>query len=276
MHKQWWRSLDHGLPFAPAKGGGVNYPTLAEILALSGMELAYSMRESGAAFQERTGAGATTASGADDVIGSLRNFGSLAGWNTAAGDTNRPVMRSAGGLWWAEGDGVDDLLSGSIGAFRACAQWRLFIGVKNTGTTAAVRQFVNILGLPNARAAGFFAATTGAIIGGGRRANSDSFASAAGSAHASEDIVLTIIGNYSDTDCIIRVNGVQEAINNSWLSAGNSDNDGGVVNLFSGSAGGGWAKGNLACVYGAVGAMSAENQALIERRVAYELGVTLT
>jgi hypothetical protein len=257
-------------------GGGVTFPTLAEIIAISGMEVAFSFRESGAAYQERTGASATTPSGDGNPIGSAKNVGSLGSWLTAADNAQRPVLHTGGGLWWAEGDGIDDLLSGALGAFRNTPEWRLFLGLKNTGTTAANRQAVNVVGATATRATAFFGQTSGNVTGGGRRQNAESFATVAGSPYPSEAIVLTVIASYTDTDCIIRVNGAQTAINASWLTAGNSDNDGGNLNLFSGSGVGGWFKGNIYCCYGHSGTLSADNLNLIERRVAYETGITLT
>lgn len=64
--------------------------------------------------QERTGASATTPTAVDEPVGSMLNKGSLGGWWTAPSDAGRPTLRSDGTLYWLEGDGSDDSLSGTF------------------------------------------------------------------------------------------------------------------------------------------------------------------
>lgn len=57
--------------------------------------------------QERTGASATTPSVVDGVVGSMLDKAS-GFWHIARSDAGRPILRSSGGLFWLEFDGVDD------------------------------------------------------------------------------------------------------------------------------------------------------------------------
>lgn len=62
-------------------------------------------------FQERTGASATTPSGVDDPVGSLKNYGSLEDWAvTTTSDSARPRLRNVAGKYRIATDGIDDLL----------------------------------------------------------------------------------------------------------------------------------------------------------------------
>lgn len=58
--------------------------------------------------QDRGGASATIAAAVDAPVGSRLNKGTLGGWATAPSDAARPILRSAGGLYWLGYDGVDD------------------------------------------------------------------------------------------------------------------------------------------------------------------------
>lgn len=249
--------------------------TFAEVLAL-GPGLAFSAAESGSCFQERTGASATTPSSPGDAVGSFKNFGSLGGWVTALTDAARPILRSSGALRYLEYDAFDDLLFGALAAFRAVAGWTLVAGVRNTGSTASSRTVAlatTSSGLSRANIS--FALTTGNVIATGRRQAADSAATATGSPHPSEDIVLTGIGDYINTDAFVRVNRLQEGQNTSWLTAGNSDNDAGDVYLGAGGGASSPLGGRLYSLFGFPSVLSAANLALVERYTAQLMGLSV-
>lgn len=253
-------------------GGGIPF---ASILSLS-PELAFSAREVGAAFQERTGAGATTPSGTDGVVGSFKNFGTKGGFVVAPTDAARPIMRASGTLRYLEGDGADDVLSGALAALRSVAGWTIIAGVRNAGSTASARNVIFITGgAGNTRAGYFFAAVNGGVTLVGRRAAADSAASATGAAHDNTDYVATGIGDYANTDAFVRANGVQEGQNTSWLTAGVSDNDAGSVQLFAGIGPAGFLAGRLYSLLAFGSVLSPADLSLAERWTADQMGITI-
>jgi len=210
----------------------------SDILALN-PEVAIDLNAQGAMFQDRTGGSATLPSSVGDPVGSLRNFGTKGGWLTAPSDAARPILRAAGLLRYLETDSSNDVLVGALAALRAVAGWTLVAGLRNTGSTAATRSPVAVLtGAGMSRANISFTAATGLLQVLGRRTDADGSNFANGLAHANVDIVATGIGDYTNTDAINRANGVQEASNTSWLTAGVSDNTGGDVTLGAVSSGG--------------------------------------
>lgn len=262
-----------GTPYALSQGvGGIPF---ASILSLS-PELAFSAKESGACFQERTGAGATTPSGVDGVVGSLRNFGTKGGWLTAPTDAARPIFRASAALRYLEADGLDDVLSGSLGALRAVAGWTLIFGVRNTGSTATARNVIFITsGAGNSRAGYFFATTSGDVTLAGRRASADGAAVASAGPHSSTDYTATGISDYTNTDAFLRADGVQEGQNTTWLTAGLSDNDAGAVQLFAGLGPGGFLPGRLYSLLAFGSVLSPADLNLAERWTAEQMGMTL-
>jgi hypothetical protein len=101
-------------------------------------------------FQERTGASATTPAGVDDPVGSMFDKGSAAVWWVAPSDAARPILRSAGGLYWLEFDGVDAGLSATVAVsqpFDRVSGWQLgassdffLIGEPGGGSNASLYQ----------------------------------------------------------------------------------------------------------------------------------------
>jgi len=252
--------------------------SFAAVVALN-PELAFDPVQSGSAFQERTGASATTASATNDPIGSLKNFGTKGGWLVAPSDSARPIMRASGALRYLDPDGVDDILTGSLEAFRGIAGWTMAMGVRNDGTTAATRTVLavhnNIVGL---RSATQFAITTGTTQLVTRRVDTDGVGVLNGSAHASEDIVLTTISDFTNTDAFTRVDAVQEATNASWMSSGNTDSTGGVVSLcayFGSSTPSSFFDGPISCAFAFPAALTGGNLTLVERYVAQTKGLSL-
>lgn len=75
----------------------------------------------GVAYQERTGASATTVSASGDVCGTFHDL-ITGGYWTASADSRRPVYTAAAGLRYLDYDGIDDCLAGpttNLGTARA-------------------------------------------------------------------------------------------------------------------------------------------------------------
>lgn len=254
---------------------GVGGLSFASILALS-PEVTFSAAQTGAAFQERTGVSATTPSSDGDPVGSFKNFGTKGGFVTASNDLARPVLRAFGALRYLEGDGALSVMNGALAALRGVSGWTVIAGVRNTGSIATARNLLFITsGVGNTRAGLFFAVTSGVASVAGRRASGDAAATALGLAHANTDVVLTAIGDYTNTDAFMRADGVQERSNTSWLTAGVSDNDAGDVQIFAGIGPSGYLAGRLysLLVFGRV--LSANDLSLAERWTAAQMGSTV-
>lgn len=274
----FWNLVNPGYgPIALNEGVGVPPVTFADVMALN-PELAFDPSQSGSAFQERTGASATTPSADGDAVGTFKNFGTKGNHLTAAADNQRPIMRASGSLRYLEWDGVDDYFSeATMAALRSVPGWTMIAGVRNTGSTATVRMplLVKTGGAVVGRASQAFAQTTGAAYTSGRRLNGDAGATAMGLPHANADIVLTGIGDFANTDAFVRSNGVEEGSNTSWLTPGVTDNDGGEAAM------GGFVSANIpfagriysAFVFPSV--LSAANLRLVERYVAQTMGITI-
>lgn len=258
---------------APREGvGGIPF---ASILALN-PEVAFSAAQSGSCFQERTGAGATTPSNADEAVGSLKNWGTKGGFVVAPTDAARPILRASGSLRYLEGDGADDVMTGALAALRGVAGWTIVAGVRNDGSTASARNVLFITsGAGNTRAGLFYAAVNGGTALAGRRASADVAATVTGAAHAGTDYVATGIGDYTNTDAFLRANGVQEGSNTSWLTSGVSDNDAGSVQIFAGIGPSGFLAGRLysLLIFGSV--LSPSDLALAELWTAQQMGITI-
>lgn len=264
--------------YSPLVGKWGDQIPFSAILTL-GPQVAISLSEPGALFLERTGASATTPASVDGLVGSIKNHGTLGGWLTAPSDDARPFLRSAAGYRYLEYDATDDVLSGSLAALRNVAGWTLINGVRNTGSTATARAFLSVRSLSanRTRAQTFAAATTGAFWLAARRQGADTAATVAGTAHADVDCVATGIGDYTNTDAFVRFNGVVDGSSTSWLTAGNSDNDGGEVALGASALAtpasffGGRIYSGL--IFPAV--LSAANLALAERWTAQQMGINI-
>jgi len=205
------------------------FVSFAALIAMS-PELALDPAEAGSVFQERTGASATTPAAVGDPVGSIRNWGTLGGWLTAPTDAARPILRSASGRLYLEFDGVDDILLADLAALRGVAGWTLSTKSRaNRGTGNETLLFVATTAVTSTRGALF--AITGASSLVGRRANADGAVTLSGSSHTGNDVVVTGIGDYTNTDAFIRGDGTQEAQNLSWLTSGVTPSDGGRVCL---------------------------------------------
>ena len=91
-----------------ALGGGGGVP-LAQIQALFSAEngVIHDLTNSASVFQERTGASATTPSGDNGPIGSLKDWSPNNNWATAPSDVARPLYRLS---QYAISDGIDDTM----------------------------------------------------------------------------------------------------------------------------------------------------------------------
>lgn len=83
-------------PFDPTK--------LPNLVAL------YDISDLSTLFVERTGASASTPASVNGVVGTVLDLSGNGNHATAPSDAARPILRESNGLYWLEGDGVDDLL----------------------------------------------------------------------------------------------------------------------------------------------------------------------
>lgn len=93
-------------------GGGVFNPTSL----FSSGEKGFIINPAGvgAAFQETTGASATTPSGNGEVAGSVKDYSPNNAWMTASSAGVRPTLNQSGDLWYLLPDGTDDLLETAL------------------------------------------------------------------------------------------------------------------------------------------------------------------
>src|SRR3990172_6611938 len=108
-------SLGLGIGFWQAGLGGGGDPLLAAIQAMFGggeQGGIYDTTNLETMFQERTGAAATTPSGANGPVGSLKDLSPNNNWCTAISDVRRPLSRQGAGApnIYADFDGIDDYL----------------------------------------------------------------------------------------------------------------------------------------------------------------------
>ena len=103
------RGLNH-IPPALGKGGGVAQRTIIDVLAAAPDAGLWDPSVAASRWQDRLGASSITPAVAEDVLGSLLDLTAFGHHRTAAADSQRPIVKNAGGLWWAENDLFDDLL----------------------------------------------------------------------------------------------------------------------------------------------------------------------
>lgn len=199
------------------------------LLALS-PSIIYAPSLANSCFQERTGASATTPSGNGDVVGSMKDFGSLGAWATAPSDAARPILRVSGGLTYLEFDGVDDCLDFVTGA------GALFQNV-GAGQLAAVHKFRSsptatecVAFWSNtgtgARAGLFGGLTSGRFSAAGRRLDADSFASVTSSGSISTSVPATQIAEFDWTNSDLRqyINNSLDGSTTSFQTDGSTSN----------------------------------------------------
>lgn len=78
----------------------------------------YDPSDAATMFQERTGASATTPSGANGPIGTAKDLSPNNNYATNSQDALRPTLRNSGALWWMEFDGTGDFIRSTF----ACPQ----------------------------------------------------------------------------------------------------------------------------------------------------------
>lgn len=77
---------------------------------LDGLVALYDISDLSKLFEERTGASATTPASVDGVVGTALDLSGNGHHLTATSDAARPLLKSEGGRFWLEFDGVDDYL----------------------------------------------------------------------------------------------------------------------------------------------------------------------
>lgn len=258
---------------------GVDDPTIpfSAMLAYN-PHLAFYPALAGSCFQERTGASATTASGDGEVVGSLKNWGTLGDWHVAPSDGARPIRRQSGSLWYLDADGVDDVLRSQVaGALANVSGWTIVAGFRNDTPTTAAPNIVSIMGTSATvtRAVMGFNVTTGNAYTGGRRLDANSTITIQGGPYASTDVVLTGIGDFTNTDVFLRANGTQIASSLSWLTSGSTANDGGhsVLFGFNHTTPTAFADGRLYSLLVFPTVLSGADLALVEEWTAQQMGL---
>jgi len=207
-----------------------------------GADLAVWLDPTFGLFTERTGASATTSSGANDPVGTWRaKNGTING--TAGTDVKRPTYRSAGlnSTPAIETDGIDDSLdfTTSLAAtFRNKPVGYIFAGVAPTreNATAYVMGFSIGGGTLSRAIVGVnFGNVGGTLVAGGRRLDANSFASATASDSFTNDEAFVLSGEFlwESAACHVRKNGVRVGSNTSFQTAGNTS-DTASDNIFVG------------------------------------------
>lgn len=131
------------------------------------------------------------------------------------------------------------LINASATLLRAVAGWSVF-AVGNCTNYATTNLYVDVASpAGSGRAILGIRATTGYAFMAGRRADSDSAAAADNTSAVGSGTFYTwsAIGDYTNTTGTLYTNGAQTAQNTSWLTSGNSDNDGGNVSVGNGPGG---------------------------------------
>lgn len=80
---------------------------------LTGLVALYDISDLSTLKVERTGASATTPSSVDGVVGTDLDLSGNAYHMAAGSDAARPLLKTSGGLYWLQPDGVDDYLKSS-------------------------------------------------------------------------------------------------------------------------------------------------------------------
>lgn len=259
-----------GISMGVNAGTGAGGIPFAAILALN-PELAFAPGEVGAAMLERTGAAATTPCAVGDLVGSLKNFGTKGGWLVSPSEGASPYLRAGVGRY-LEFDGVDDAMEGALAAMRAVPGWTFVLGLRNTAKVGQSQPLV-VIGNGTSRATLFISNNIYQALG--RRQNVDASAFASGGTHSGVDLVATAIGDYTNTDAIVRVNGVQEGSNLTWLTAGLSDNDHGNVAIGGLTSGSNQLGGNLYSALAFPSVLSGADLLLAERWTAQQVGISI-
>jgi hypothetical protein len=220
-----------GYPDGLVKGRGL--VPFASMLALN-PEVAVAANLSSSFYEQRTGAAATTETVVGSPVGSAKNWGTLAGWLAAATDAARPILRSAvNGRKYLETDGVNDGLIGNLLALRNAPGVTIILGIRMTGNGAPF--FISTTNDAATRI-GIFRGVSGTEIGG-RRLNADGFQTSGFAVNSDEDMVLSGIADFTNTDAFIMYDGVTQASNLSFLTVGNTPNDGGHIGLMANGRG---------------------------------------
>jgi len=254
--------------------GTVDY--YAALLALNPAIL-FAPGVAGSCFQERTGASATTPSTNGDVVGSLKNQGTLGGWAVASTDAKRPILRVSGGLTYIEFDGVDDELDFStsggavfqnVGAGLLGASHK-FRSLPGTGAERIVA-LGSGAGATRAVLAGGFASDK--LAAGGRRLDADSFARVDASASISTSTPVSQIAEFDWTNSDLRqyLNNSLDGSTTSFQTDGSTSNTAGTFFYIGSSFGVSFGDIDL---YGLVGMQSFSDRATVHAWLASVAGI---
>lgn len=205
-----------------------------------GADLACWLDPSSGIFTERTGASATTAAANGDPVGTWRaRNGTING--PAPSDAARAIYRATGlnGTPGIEFDGTDDrydFTTDLAATFRNKGFGYIFAGASANAkaTDSTIATFGTNAGTTRAQLVLNFNSTSRQAAVGGRRLDSDSFASSS-LALAFTDLENAVWGaelHWSSSDAHLRKNGARIASNTSFQTDGNTSNtDSGIIRV---------------------------------------------
>ena len=149
----------------------------------------------------------------------------------------RPSTSTINALVCLSFTGSQWLVNPSAALLRSVSGWSCFvvgeISEFNTfqPTTAAI--YVSATNQDTARMQVGNTTSTQHLWGGGRRQSADAFQTieASNTIAVNTPFLLTVIGDYTNTDGTLWKDGTQEASNTTWADAGNTQADGGIVSI---------------------------------------------
>lgn len=227
-----------GLPSPRRLGGAVAW-TPASISAPVWLDVS----DLSTMFQERTGAGATTAAAVDAVVGSRFNKGTLGGWAVCASDAQRPILRTDGaGHYWLEYDGTNDnfvMPSSVLGLFRNVANAMIAAATRLSDNAAAKTVAAWTVGGAASTRCSLSANSSEHYQLFARRNDGDSSANVTYGTALTTDKVVRGHADFGNSDAYLYVDGVQQASSTSFLTSGNTadtDSQGAYIGTFNGSS----------------------------------------
>lgn len=120
-------------PKNPQGSGGAGAFTPALIFSPGAQGVWFDPSDLGTMFQDA--AGTTPVTGADQVVGLIRDKSGRGNHASQATQASKPILRNAGALWWLEFDGVDDFLVTASIPF-VSAQMATFASIRKVSDAA--------------------------------------------------------------------------------------------------------------------------------------------
>jgi hypothetical protein len=153
--------------------------------------------------------------------------------------TSRPAYIASSNAVFFAGD--DFLTKSDAAMFRQVSSWSLYAVINYTALSGSNPEAISV------RAGDFIGTASRALILninpnlyglGGRRNNSDGFTSTSGGSNTLNDVKIHGgVADYDATDIFQYVDGTLISSNTSWLTAGTTPNDGGLLALGRGNGG---------------------------------------